>query len=441
MFLHGTSHINQRGHLEIGGCDTVELAQKFGTPLYVMDEQLIRERMRSFRQAFTQSGLAFQTGYASKAFNTLAMCRIADEEGYMLDVVSEGELFTALEAGFPAERIYFHGNNKTPDELIAAIEANIRLFVVDNFYELSLLCALTHEKKQHVSVMLRVAPGVEAHTHAYIQTGQEDSKFGFDLASGQAHQATELVVQSPYLKYEGFHCHIGSQIFEASAFRIAIEKMAVLTREIKEAYQAETKIINLGGGFGIRYGEEDQPQTTEKYVQTIAQGMKEFFADFAKLPEVWIEPGRFIVGEAGTTLYTTGAKKEIPGVRTYISIDGGITDNPRPALYQAKYESMLANRAQEQETELVSIAGKCCESGDMLLWDVKLPQVNAGDVLAISCTGAYNYSMASNYNRLRRPAVIFVRNGEAEVVVEREKLHDLISNDRIPRRLQAKVNC
>lgn len=434
MILHGTSRINQKGHLEIGGCDVVELAQTFGTPLYVMDEALIREKMRSFVHTCLKTGLSFQVAYASKAFNTMAMCRIVDEENLLLDVVSEGELYTALQAGFPANRIYFHGNNKSPLEIERAIKAKIRLFVVDNFIELQILSALAREQNQKVNVLLRISPGVEAHTHAYIQTGQEDSKFGFDLVSEQAHEACQYAMNDPFLNLEGFHCHIGSQIFETEAFKIAIHKMAQLIRECKEQFGFACSVLNVGGGFGIRYLDSDKPQPVEAYVDAIANAVRQAFTDIP-IPEIWIEPGRAIVGEAGTTIYTIGTMKEVPGVRKYVSVDGGMTDNLRPALYQAEYEALLANRANERAEEVVSIAGKCCESGDMLIWDIQLPKVKTGDLLAVTCTGAYNYSMANNYNRLPRPAVVFVKDGQAEIVVERESLDDIISHDRIPERL------
>ncbi|MBA4495687.1 diaminopimelate decarboxylase [Paenactinomyces guangxiensis] len=438
MFLHGTSRINESGHLEIGGCDTVQLANQYGTPLYIVDEQLIRQKMRAFVGAFEKTGLPFQVGYASKAFSTLAMCRIVDEEGLLLDVVSDGELYTALHAGFPAERIYFHGNNKSPFEIEYALDAGIRLFVADNFIELEMLQVLAEQKGKKANVILRVSPGVEAHTHAYIQTGQEDSKFGFDLSSGQAHQAALQAYHASHLNLEGFHCHIGSQIFETEAFRLAIDKMARLAKECYEQYGIQTRILNVGGGFGIRYEENETPRPVEQYVQTIASAVTRAFQRLPQIPEIWIEPGRSIVGEAGTTLYTIGTVKEVIGVRKYVAVDGGMTDNLRPALYQARYEAMLANRAAEEADETVSIAGKCCESGDMLIWDIELPRVTQGDLLAVSCTGAYNYSMANNYNRIRRPAVVFVQNGEADLVVERETLQDIISQDRIPKRLLRK---
>ncbi len=437
-FLHGSSRINERGHLEIGGCDTTELAKQYGTPLYIMDEAYIRQKMRSYVQAFQKERLAFRVAYASKAFSTMAMCRIADEEGLMLDVVSEGEIYTALEAGFPAERIYFHGNNKTPQELEFALDKGIYLFVVDNFDELHLLQHLSKEKGKTARVILRVTPGVEAHTHEYIQTGKEDSKFGFGLESGQALEGVRQALNCDHLELLGFHCHIGSQIFETEAFELTISKMSKFFQTCYERWGMITRIFNTGGGFGIRYEQGDTPKEPAEYVAVIAQAVRESMKDLPCLPEIWIEPGRSIVGEAGTTLYTVGTVKDVPNIRKYVAVDGGMTDNIRPALYQAKYEAILANRANEASSEVVTIAGKACEEGDILVWDVALPPVKQGDLLAISCTGAYNYSMASNYNRVRRPAVVFVQNGQADLVVERESLADLVSHDRIPARLAKK---
>jgi diaminopimelate decarboxylase len=437
MFLHGTSTINSKGHLEIGGCDVTDLAKEFGTPLYIVDEALVRQRAREFMDAFRLTGLRHQVAYASKAFCVMAMCRVAEEEGMSLDVVSDGELFTALQAGFPAERIHFHGNNKTPEEIVMALDAGIGCFVVDNFNELQLLNALAADKGKRVNVLLRITPGVEAHTHDYISTGQQDSKFGFDLGNGTAFRAIETAIGLPNLKVLGVHSHIGSQIFEVEGFRMAVEKVAAFAVDIRDRLNHTFTVLNLGGGFGIRYVEGDQPLPVGVYVQAIADAIITTCknADFA-LPEVWIEPGRSIIGDAGTTLYTIGTSKDIPGVRKYIAVDGGMTDNPRPALYESKYEAVLANRANDTLTEVVSVAGKCCESGDMLIWDLKLPAVQSGDLLAVFCTGAYNYAMASNYNRIRRPAVVFVKDGKADLVVARESYRDIVGNDIIPQRLQ-----
>lgn len=430
MHLHGTSRINEKGHLEIGGCDTVELARIFGTPLIVYDEALIREKCRAFVEAFRKTGARFQVAYASKAFCTVAMCQLVAEEGLALDVVSDGELYTAQKAGFPPERIHFHGNNKTPEELVMALDVGIGCVVVDNFHELAMLADMARERGQRVNILLRVTPGVEAHTHAYIQTGQEDSKFGFDIGSGMAVEAVKRALSAPALALVGVHCHIGSQIFETEGFVAAIARVMAFLDAVRAETGYVAAVVNLGGGFGIRYTENDAPLPVAAYVEAIVSAVRrECGARAYPEPEIWLEPGRSIVGEAGTTLYTVGAVKVIPGLRTYVAVDGGMADNIRPALYQARYEAMLANRGWEKPTETVSIAGKTCESGDMLIWDIALPPVRPGDLLAVSCTGAYTYSMASNYNRLRRPAVVFVRDGRAKVVVRRETYDDLVRND------------
>jgi diaminopimelate decarboxylase len=441
MYLHGTSKINDKGHLEIGGVDATKLTSEFGTPLYVFDEALIRLRCREYVDAFRTSDFQFQVAYASKAFCVKAMCRIVAEEGMSLDVVSDGELFTALEAGFPADRIHFHGNNKTPQEIEMALDAKIGCFVVDNFIELQLLNAIAGEKRQKVNILLRITPGVEAHTHEFISTGQTDSKFGFDLGNGSAYKAVQEASELRHLVLLGVHSHIGSQIFEVDGFKVAAERVAQFAVKVRSELQVTFKVINLGGGFGIRYVEGDTPLPVSVYVKAITDAVRENFStnDYP-LPEIWVEPGRSIVGDAGTTLYTVGTIKDIPGVRKYVSVDGGMTDNPRPALYESVYEAMLANRATEEEEEVVSIAGKCCESGDMLIWDLSLPKVNNGDLLAVSCTGAYNYSMASNYNRIRRPAVVFVKDGQADLVVKRESFDDIVGNDVIPERMRQTSN-
>ncbi|WHY17906.1 diaminopimelate decarboxylase [Paenibacillus sp. G2S3] len=436
MFLHGTSRINDAGHLEIGGCDVTELKAEYGTPLYILDEQLVRQRCREYMDAFKASGLGFQVAYASKAFSVMAMVRLADQEGLSLDVVSDGELYTALQAGFPAERIHFHGNNKTSEEIEMAIDAGIGCFVVDNLVELNLLQSIASRKEVKVNILLRVTPGVEAHTHEYITTGQTDSKFGFDIGNGSAYEAVKAAASKKNLVLLGVHSHIGSQIFETDGFQLAVERVASFARSVKEGLEVDFRVVNLGGGFGIRYVEGDTPLHVSEYVAAITDAVKTHFAGiYNALPEIWVEPGRSIVGDAGTTLYTVGTNKDIPGVRKYVAVDGGMTDNPRPALYQSKYEALLANRANEEATETVSIAGKCCESGDMLIWDVELPEAESGDLLAVACTGAYNYSMASNYNRLRRPALVFVQNGHSDLVVRRESYNDLIANDIVPERI------
>ncbi|MFS2169529.1 diaminopimelate decarboxylase [Priestia megaterium] len=430
MFLHGTSRINKQGHLEIGGVDTVELASNFGTPLYVYDVALIRQRARGFKETFEKYGVKAQVAYASKAFSTIAMVQVVHEEGLSLDVVSGGELYTALAADFPKERIHFHGNNKSRAELEMAIKEDVGCIVVDNFYEIALLQEITEQYQKKMPVLLRLTPGIEAHTHDYILTGQEDSKFGFDLQNGQADEAVRLVQDSKGLELLGIHCHIGSQIFETTGFIMATQKLFAKMKEWKQRIEFVPQVLNLGGGFGIRYTEEDQPIPVSQYVEVIIEEVKKQSKQLeVEIPEIWIEPGRSLVGDAGTTLYSIGSRKHVPNVREYVAIDGGMNDNIRPALYQAKYEAVIANRMNDESDELVSIAGKCCESGDMLMWDVHLPKANPNDLLAMFCTGAYGYSMASHYNRLPKPAVVFVEDGEAQLVVKRETYEDIVKND------------
>ncbi|WP_216830445.1 diaminopimelate decarboxylase [Alkalihalobacterium elongatum] len=439
MHLHGTSRINDLGHLEIGGIDTVELASKYGTPLFVYDVSLIREKAKAFKEAFSELGVKSQVAYASKAFSCVAMVQLANELELSLDVVSGGELYTAMVAGFPMERVHFHGNNKSPDEIDMAVRANIGCFVVDNFYELELLkqAAIKHQRK--VSILLRTTPGVEAHTHDYITTGQEDSKFGFDLVSGQVNRAIEWAMDCEELELLGIHCHIGSQIFETTGFVMAVEKLYSYIEDWSKTSNFDLKVLNLGGGFGIRYIEGDEPLPVGQYVKATIEAVQHHVNKLnLTMPEIWIEPGRSLVGDAGTTLYTLGSQKDIPNVRHYLSVDGGMTDNLRPALYQAKYEGILANRAIDQVEAKYSIAGKCCESGDMLIWDLPLPKANHKDILAVFCTGAYGYSMANNYNRIPRPAVVFVEDGDAQLVIERETYEDVVRFD-LPLNTKQKV--
>lgn len=430
MYLHGTSLINSKGHLEIGGCDTVDLAKEFGTPVIIYDEEFIRRQCRIYQSTLSKLQIKHKISYASKAFSSIAMIQLIHEEGLSLDIVSGGELYTALAAGFPPERIQFHGNNKSREEITMALDANIGTFVVDNFYEIELLKELCEQKQKKVKILLRITPGVHASTHKFIQTGQEDSKFGFDIASGQALKAIQLAQTIPFLNILGLHIHIGSQIFDADGFCAAIEKVATFIESLK--MEIPMQVLNVGGGFGIRYTRDDSPMSIEMILKEIVEQVKlEFTKREIPIPEIWFEPGRSIVGEAGTTLYTIGSIKEIPGVRSYLAVDGGMSDNIRPALYQARYEAMLANRGLEVGEKTYSIAGKLCESGDMLIWDICLPITNHGDLLAVSSTGAYGYAMASNYNRVTRPAVLFVRDGSAEVIIQRESYADLIRNDII----------
>ncbi len=441
MYLPGSSKINSKNHLEIGGVDTIDLVTQYGTPLYVMDEWDVRNRMREYVNTFEKQQVAFQVAYASKALCTMTMCHIAKEEGLSLDVVSGGELYTALKAGFPVDRIHFHGNNKSDEEIKMAIRADIGAFVIDNHYEISLIEQIAGNENKKVKALIRVTPGIEAHTHEYIQTGQEDSKFGFNIGE-MALEAAKRVNQSNQIELLGFHFHIGSQIFDMTGFEKAIERMAAFYQMVQKELKINLPILNTGGGFGIRYVDEDQPLSIRHYVTALVESVKRYFYHLGlEIPQIWIEPGRSIVGEAGTTLYTIGSNKEVPNVRKYVAVDGGMMDNPRPALYQAKYNAVIANRMESQASELVSVAGKACESGDMLIWDILLNEPQSGDVLAVFSTGAYNYSMASNYNRITRPAMVLVSNGKTDLIVKRETYDDLIQHDLVPERfIQSSYN-
>lgn len=437
MKLHGTMKINSQGHLTIGGYDTVQLARKYGTPLYVMDEEHIRQICRDYHQSFMGRYPNTEVIYASKAFLNLAMVRLIAQEKLGLDVVSGGELFTALKAGFPPEKIFFHGNNKSREELEMAIKNKVGRVVVDNLYELELLNEMALQLRERVKILLRIQPGIEAHTHEYIRTGQIDSKFGMAIATGQAMEIVKKAFSAEALDLQGLHCHIGSQIFEIDSFRHTAEVMMRFVKQIKQETGINMVELNLGGGFGIYYKEGDTPAPISKFADVIMKTVTEEAQKAGvHIPKVIVEPGRSIVGTAGTTLYTVGSIKHIPGIRTYVAVDGGMADNPRPALYQAKYEAMVANKANSPAEQTVSITGKCCESGDMLIWDINLPKLDSGDILAVSSTGAYNYAMSSNYNRLPRPAVVLVKDGQADVIVVRETYEDLIRNDVIPERLQ-----
>lgn len=435
--LHGSMQVNKKDHLEIGGMDVVDLVQEFSSPLVVLDEALIRKTCQDYYQHFVKDN-PNEGGvlYASKAFITPAICKIVEEEGLGLDVVSGGELYIAQEADFPMDKVYFHGNNKSEDELIMALEGGVGRIVVDNDYEMDMLSDLCIKKGLVQEVLLRITPGVEAHTHEYIQTGQIDSKFGFTLPNGQASQAVERIKSKKGLKLVGLHCHIGSQIFELASYKHAVQIMMDFVKEIKEVHGLSIEELDLGGGFGIYYTEEDQPAKISDYARLVLDSL----AAAAKaldinMPKILVEPGRSIIGPAGTNLYKVGSIKAIPGHRKYVAVDGGMPDNIRPALYGAQYDAIIANRAHAPADETVNIAGKCCESGDMLMVDGKLARARSGDTLAMLSTGAYGYSMASNYNSLTRPAVVLVYKGKADLIIERETYQDLVAKARIPKRL------
>ncbi|GEO26546.1 diaminopimelate decarboxylase [Alicyclobacillus acidoterrestris] len=429
-FLPARMQIGDNHHLYIGGCDAVELAKSYGTPLIVYDEKLIRTTIQAFHEVFRRAGVPYQISYASKAFCTMAMCQLVYQEGCGIDVVSGGELYTALESGVPASAIHLHGNNKTPDELGFAVDVGIGAIIVDNFFEIALLQDIAAKSNRIVDVLIRVAPGVEAHTHEFIATGGQDSKFGFDLASDQAHMALRQLADAENLRCVGLHSHIGSQIFDVDGFVVAVERLADLYQYGVRELALPLTVLNVGGGFGIRYTDEDAPPVAETLSAIIAATRQTFEARDLDFPTLWIEPGRSIAGPAGTTLYQIGSQKRIPGIRNYLAVDGGMTDNPRLALYGAKYHAVYANRADAEPEDTWSVAGKCCESGDMLIWDAELPNPKPDDILAVFATGAYNYSMASHYNRIPKPAVVFARDGVATVVVERETWSDLIRKDR-----------
>ena len=418
MLVSKNLAVNGEGHLTVGGIDTVELAHEYGTPLYVMDEDLIREHCRSFKQSMDKyyggKGLVC---YASKAFCCKAMCRIMLEEGLGLDVVSEGELYTALSVGFPAEKLCFHGNNKTDHELSYALEQGVGRIIVDNIFELDRLNALAEKTGKTANIMYRIKPGIDAHTHNFIMTGQIDSKFGFALETGEAYEAVKKAISASHINLVGLHCHIGSQIFDIDPFVKAAEVMLTFIAKIKNELGFEVKELNLGGGFGIKYTEEDAPVAYEKYMEKVSAKVAEVCAE-QKLtqPFILIEPGRSIAAPAGITLYTVGGKKVIPNIRTYVSVDGGMGDNPRYALYQSK-------------CEVVTVAGKCCETGDLIGEGMPIQPVEPGDILAVLATGAYNYSMSSNYNRIPKPAVVMVSGGKSRVAVKRETLEDIVRND------------
>ncbi len=437
--------INSQNHLEIGGADATMLAEKFGTPLYVYDENYIQSMMRIYRntlkEEYCDNGLVL---YASKAFSCMGMYALAESEGLGADVVSGGELYTALKAGFPAEKIMMHGNNKLKDELALAVRHNVGWIVVDSLSEADMLDEIAKTAHQTQNVLLRINPGVEAHTHAYVQTATPDSKFGFSVADGSAREAAEYLLKKQHLSLKGFHCHIGSQIFEKQSFVVAGEKCIAFLADMKEKLGFETDVLNLGGGYGIHYTESDPGLSFSDYrdfFKALIDCVKsECDSRRIKRPFLCIEPGRSIVGEAGITLYKVGAIKEIKGVKKYLALDGGMFESPRHCLYGSRYEAMIANRANEENTEYVTLAGKCCESGDIISDHVNLPKAELGDIIAVFSTGAYHYSMASNYNRNLIPPVVLVKDGKAEYLVKPQSYEDLTRNDVMPSSLRKQAN-
>lgn len=425
--------VNEGGNLEIGGCDVKELAEKYGTPLYIMDEDDIRNNCRIYADAMKKhydgNGLIL---YASKALSCKYMYRIAKEEGLGVDTVSGGEIYTALAAGFPAERIYFHGNNKTKDEIAFAVSENIGCIVADNENELDIIEEIAKEQGKTVKLMFRITPGVDAHTHDFIRTGQIDSKFGAAIETGAADKLIEYAMKKENITISGIHCHIGSQIFELDPFCETAEIMLGYIKSLKDKYGIEIDELNLGGGFGIKYTEDDTPIDYDKFIEAVSAVVKKSAAEKGiKCPFILMEPGRSIVAPSGITVYTVGTVKRIPDVRTYVCVDGGMGDNPRYILYNSKYDAVLVEKPTAKRIEKVTIAGKCCESGDVLISDISMPQIKSGDLLAVLATGAYNYSMASNYNRIPRPPIVMAKSGESKIAVKRETYEDIIKNDLI----------
>jgi diaminopimelate decarboxylase len=430
-----TAKVNEQDHLEVGGCDVVTLVQQFGSPLYILDEEGLRTACRQYRDAFkTHYPGDSLVIYASKAWNCLAVDAIVGDEGLGIDVVSGGELYTALQAGLAADTIYMHGNNKSVDELEMAIAAKITI-VVDNWYELKQLVELARRANQSsVRIMLRLTPGIECHTHEYIRTGHLDSKFGFD--PDQLESVFEFIQKNPVLNCIGLHAHIGSQIFELQPHQDLTGVLVNWMQKAKE-YGLPITELDVGGGLGIRYVESDDPPSIDAWVKIICDGIVKACEEKGfPLPRLISEPGRSLIGSSCITAYTVGSQKTVPGIRTYVTVDGGMSDNPRPITYQSVYRVAAANKMSAPMTESVAIAGKHCESGDIVIKDAKLPETEPGDVVVVMATGAYNYSMASNYNRLARPAAVLVRNGEANLILQRETYADLVRQDRLPERLQ-----
>lgn len=429
MKLQGTMEIKDNV-LHIGGVNTLDLVKKYKTPLYVFDEELIRNKCREYIKSFKVKENGNKVAYAGKAFLTKYMCKIVCEEGLCLDVVSGGELYTAYKAGMPMENILFHGNNKTVDEVKLGIELGVGRFVVDNFYELDLIEKFCLENNKTQKIYFRVTPGIDAHTHKYIRTGQIDSKFGFALINGDFYKAVEKVKQYKNIELVGIHAHIGSQIFEIKPFLDEVEIMLKLLKEVNENNDDINLIeVDLGGGIGVYYTEEDKPKTISEFCEAIINKADEVCEELnIKRPTLLIEPGRSLVANAGSTIYTVGSIKEIKNVRTYVSVDGGMTDNIRPSLYQADYECGIVNKINKTgHNHKVTIAGKCCESGDILISDTEIGDINSGDILITTTTGAYGYSMASNYNKIPKNPVVFVQNGEDKLACKRQSYEDLLA--------------
>ena len=423
--------VNDNGHLVFGGCDTVGLAREYGTPLYAVDESYIVERCREIRSTFTDKYLNARAVFASKALQTLDVIRIVTREGLGLDTVSGGEIYAALKAGADPSKILFHGNNKTPEEIRYGVENNIGRFVVDNEYELEMIERIAGELGKVQKIQLRITPGVDSHTHSKINTGRLDSKFGISLEPENRDRVIRKAMQSEHLELMGFHFHVGSQLQNNEDHLMAVEILLDLVREVRRNLGMEVKELNLGGGFGVRYVDGEEDVRVSDFTEPMMDAIRAFCVEEQMpLPVVYIEPGRWIAANAGITLYTVGSIKEIPGIKTYVAVDGGMPDNPRQILYDAEYEAVVANKAGLPADKTVSIVGKCCESGDIVVEQTKITgKVESGDILCVFTTGAYNYTMASNYNRLPRPAMVLLREGEHRLSVRRETWEDLVARE------------
>lgn len=429
-----TTKINKNGNLEIGGCDLVELAQKYETPLYVIDETTLRTICREYKKAF-KDYKKVKMLYASKAFLTLAIAKIINSEGFGFDAVSGGEIYTIYKAGVDMSNVLFNGNNKSYDEIDLALKLGVGRISADNFFELSLLNEIAKSYNKKVDILLRVTPGIECHTHEYIQTGHLDSKFGFDLT--QISEAVELI-QEQYknLNPRGFHAHIGSQIFETKIYEDEVEILIKEMATVKEKFGIVFDEINIGGGLGVKYTDEEYPPSVFEIGKLIIKSLNKCVKKYSMPePTLYLEPGRSLISTSGVTLYTIGSSKQVPHGTKYWAVDGGMSDNPRPSLYQAKYKAQVANKPNAQNSQKVTIAGRFCESGDVLIKDINLPELEEGDILCVFNTGAYNYSMSSNYNCVQKPAVALVNNSQSDMILIRESLDDLISHDVIPNRL------
>lgn len=423
--------INAEGHLTIGGCDATKLAKKYGTPLYVMSEDKIRDTCRKYRSSIEKYYGGFGAPiYASKAFCCKEICRIVDSEGFDMDAVTAGEIYTAISAGVSPSKLHFHGNNKSCEEIEYAVQVGVGDIVADNFADIERIDEISGRLGRKTNISIRIKPGIDAHTHEFIRTGQIDSKFGLALENGEAYEAAKLISQKNHIELTGIHCHIGSQVFDINPFVLAAEVMLGFYAKLKKELGINLATLNLGGGFGIKYTENDDAVPYENYMDQVSKAVHSRCAELkVDIPRIYIEPGRSVVGEAGITLYTVGNIKEIPGVRNYVAVDGGMGDNPRYALYKAEYTCVIADRAGEEAGYTATIAGKYCESGDLIQENTRIQAPAEGDILAVLSTGAYNYSMASNYNRNMKPACVMVKNSEPRIIINRETLEDLVKND------------